>query len=252
MALLAIDQGNTRTKFGLFSEGSLQRTWVHPTDKSATPATLAMQAFSSFVVSSPVTIGLCTVVPDLIPAWRQMAEQKADAFTVISGDFPTPLRNGYKTPTTLGPDRLMTAVAAADRVGTPVIPISLGTAMVVDAVSADRAYLGGMIAPGIDVLIQSLATSASALWAIDWHEPNSPIGDTSEEAMASGIFHQSIGGLRNMVSMIRKEIGTDAPLALTGGWAQKCAPYLDHVAIVDAFLVLHGIAVCLREASFSH
>lgn len=245
MPLLAIDQGNSRTKFGLFVDGDLVHSWVTATDKQALPLQLAEAAFHLPEVPRPLLIGLCTVVPELVPAWEGMAEQTGCTLIRISGDTPTPLRNAYETPQTLGPDRLMAAVAAAQIAGAPVIPISLGTASVVDAVDGEGCFLGGMIAPGIGTSAEALSGAASALWPVQWHEPAHPIGRTSEDAMTNGLFYQSIGGLQAMIAAIRAALGAPAPLVLTGGWAQRVAPHLDGVAQVDENLVLRGIAVTL-------
>ncbi|MHB9129462.1 MAG: type III pantothenate kinase [Armatimonadota bacterium] len=246
--LLAIDQGNTRAKFGLFDDaGTLLRAWAAATEKEATALELRSSVFHAPDVPADVPIGLCSVVPELVPSWQQMAHDLGCPFTVITGQTPTPLTNAYETPETLGPDRLMSAVAAADAVGAPVIPISLGTATVVDAVSAQRAYLGGMIAPGIGLAAQALSNAASALWPAEWHQPEQAIGKSSEEAMTAGLFYLTVGGIQAMVRAVRHELDTDAPLALTGWWAQRVAPYLDHVKLVDEYLVLRGIALTLHS-----
>lgn len=251
MALLAIDQGNTRIKVGLFANGRLVEVWSSPTEKSATAAELAAVIFSTRDVPATTPLALCTVVPELLPAWHDVAAMRGHALTVITGATPTPLTNGYATPETLGPDRLMAAVAAEAMVGAPVIPISLGTATVVDAVAADRSYCGGLIGPGIGVTIDALLSATSALRAVDWHEPLAPIGRTSAESLNNGIFYHAVGGVQGMIAAVRRGLGVDAPLALTGGWAEHIAPFLDHVAVSDAYLILHGIALTLHESAAS-
>lgn len=247
MYLLAIDQGNTRTKFGLFLHGTLERSWIADTDKSATPEMLYAQAFPSPELPRVLHLGLCSVVPELLPAWERMAAACQCPLTILTGQSPTPLRNAYATPDTLGGDRLMAAVAAAARVGTPVIPLHAGTATVVDAVSADGAYLGGMISLGIGSTANALTVATSALPLAAWQEPEHAIGRSSREAVANGLFYHSVGGVRAMVDAVRAELGTSAPLALTGGWAHALRPYLDHVALLDEFLALHGIAITLAD-----
>jgi type III pantothenate kinase len=251
VSLLAIDQGNTRTKFGLFVDGQLRDAWNVPTDKTATASDLH-GALDASVRAAPTTmLGLCSVVPELLPAWRQFAQECGYPLTVITGESPTPLINRYATPSTLGPDRLMAAVAAATQVGAPVISISLGTAITVDVVSADRRYLGGVIAPGIEVVSRTLASAASALHPVDWRIPSAAIGRTTDEALANGLYFQVIGGLQAMIQAMRDSLHVTAPLALTGGWAAQIAPLLDHVALVDEYLVLHGIAITLAATASS-
>ena len=247
MQLLAIDQGNTRTKFALFRDGAPRQTWTCATAKMATAAELASAAFHVESVPAGIRVGLSTVVPELRAAWEQAAALNGHPLTVLTGTSPTPLTNAYATPETLGPDRLLAAVAAAHAAGTPVISISLGTATVVDAVDAEGRYLGGMIAAGIGLASDLLAGAASALYPVAWHEPHEAIGHTSEESLSNGWFYQSVGGLRAMVHATREALAANAPLVLTGGWAERLAPYLDDVALIDELLVLHGIARVLQE-----
>jgi len=205
MELLAIDQGNTTTKFGYFRAGRLQHNWSVATDKGASTEMLAQILLDEGVVA-PLALGLSTVTPELLPAWRRMAQESGYSLTVINGNTPAPLQNEYGTPETLGADRFMAAVAAANVVGTPVIVISLGTAIVVDAVSPAGAYLGGIIAPGITATTVALENSASALPAGHWAPPSRAIARDTTEALANGLFYQSVGGLRAMVQAVRDEL----------------------------------------------
>lgn len=248
MDLLAIDQGNSRTKFGLFVDGVLQQAWAVPTVKPGDARAL-QQSLIAHGITAPARIGLCSVVPEALPGWQALAAAGGHRLQVIDGRTAGPLRNAYATPETLGPDRLMAAVAAAARVGTPVIPISLGTAIVVDAVSAEGVYLGGMIAPGIDVIARALASSTSALTRVDWHAPREAIGRSSLTAQESGLYHLSLGGIRTMIAAAREALGSATPLVLTGGWASRLAPCLDGVALVDEQLILTGIALTLAAGN---
>lgn len=246
MLLLAIDQGNSRTKFGLVRQGELERTWAVPTEKTAAVAHWSAAAFAAGVPHG-TPVALCSVVPELLPVWAEVADRVGSPLTVITGSTPTPLVNAYTTPATLGADRLMAAVAAAYLVGVPVLSVSVGTATVVDAVGEGSTYLGGMIAPGIAATTQALSEAASTLGPAVWREPTHAIGQSSEEALANGLFYASIGGLRAMIEAIRTELRTDAPLALTGGWADRVAPHLTGVARVEPHLVLLGIARTLAR-----
>jgi hypothetical protein len=113
--LLAIDQGNTRTKFGVFRGQALLGTWALPTDKAVEVAALTRLLAGHLPIDSPPypPIALCSSVPELLPTWRAAAEAAGRALTIFTGESPVPLRNGYATPATLGADRLLAAVAAA-------------------------------------------------------------------------------------------------------------------------------------------
>jgi type III pantothenate kinase len=242
VAILAIDQGNSRTKLGLFRDGVLLHSWDAPTDKAADSTALAQLLWTAEVPPN-TPIGLCSVVPELRDAWVTATDALGYPLTIITGETPTPLRNAYATPATLGPDRLMAAVAAISMVGgPPVIPISLGTATVVDAVGSGPTYLGGMIAPGIGTSARALGLAASALDEPTWEYPAHAIGASTAEALASGLFHFAVGSLNAMLAATRAELGAPAPAIVTGGWADHITPYLDGPAIAYPNLVLLGIA----------
>jgi len=245
--LLAIDQGNSRTKFGVFADGELRHTWAIPTDKSATSAALHTAITTHGDVHHDTIIAVSSVVSELRTEWEGMAAAAGWPFFMITGTFVTPLINAYHTPETLGPDRLMAAVAAFHRARGPVMPVLLGTATVVDAVTGDGEYLGGLIAPGIGVSVDLLSKNASALDSVTWRPPANAIGRSTREALHNGLFFASIGGLRHMIAAIRHELHLSAPLALSGGWAVDVQSHLDGVAFLDPHLVLHGIAISISH-----
>lgn len=246
MTLLAIDQGNTRTKIGLVAQGKIQQHWIIPTEKDQQDRSSLTTLFTALQIPTHLPLAICSVVPETIARWQLAAAQWGVSCTSITGSTATPLDNRYATPLTLGPDRLMAAVAAAHLVAPPLIVMSLGTATVVDAVSIDNAYLGGMIAPGIEILMNALVDATSALPAIVWRQPELAIGRNTEESMTNGWFYATTGGLQAMVSAISASLHADLPLVLTGGWATTVAQHLPQVALVDEYLVLKGIALTLQ------
>lgn len=248
MSLLAIDIGNTRTKFGVFSQNALVRTWNVATAEIAT-----VDAAGHILASLPpgTTIGVCSVVATHTTYFRDAARQQERTCILLSGQSPTPLRNRYHTPDMLGTDRLMAAVAAVQLCGAPVIPICLGTATVVDAVSAQHEYLGGMIAPGVGTAMQGLAHTASALYPITWQHPASAIGCNTDQALISGLYYQTLGGIRAMIDAVRDALGVAAPIVLSGGWAAPLQTDISAGARYEPHLILHGIAVTVRHMAYT-
>ena len=242
---LLIDQGNSYTKFARVNDGNLQPTRQCATNKTATVDALYQEISAASATSHVTRLALCTVAPELLPNWQAAAEQAGLPLQIITGNTPTILENAYRSPDTLGADRLMAAVAASSLVGNPVISLSLGTATVVDAVSAEGVYLGGMIAPGIDTCSRALANSASALWPVAWQPPSSAIGRDSQSSLANGIFFHHLGGIRAMIAALREELGQQTPMVMTGGWAGAVSPFLDLVRLIDPQLVLRGIGLTL-------
>jgi type III pantothenate kinase len=152
------------------------------------------------------------------------------------------LANRYRAPGQLGPDRLATAVAAAHRFGAPVIVASLGTAVVVDAVSASKEYLGGTIWVGLTPGLDALFERAAMLPHISQRPPMTPIGGDTEECLLAGAFHGTASLVEGVAARMRESVG-DAPLVLTGGDAELISSYLRAKHELALHLTLEGIGL---------
>jgi type III pantothenate kinase len=147
----------------------------------------------------------------------------------------------YDDPREVGPDRIANAVAAADRYGAPCIVVDFGTSTNFDVVSADAEYVGGVLAPGIEVSMDALAAGAARLRKVDFVEPETVIGKTTVAALQSGVVYGFAGQVDGIVDAIRGELGTDARAIATGGLAELIAPHSRTIERVDPFLTLEGL-----------
>jgi len=243
-SLLAADVGNRLTKAARFDDGALTAEIAFPTEQGLTSADLRA-AIAPFCDCRAVAV--CSVVPRATDAWVDVARSLGLEPLLIRGDTPTPLTNRYQPPESLGADRLAAAVAAHAMVGGPVVAVTVGTAITVNAVSAHGEFLGGAVAPGIHAAMEGLAAQAADLRPVRVAKPERAIGRTSEEAMQAGLVFGAIGQVRELVARVRRELGAAAPVILTGGDADLIAGELEGVHSVDRMLVLRGVHLIWRH-----
>jgi len=232
--LLVVDIGNTTTRIGLWDGREAVETGVSSTGAGCAPT----------LPDGPLEgVALCSVVPEAEDHWCAYAEQHGLELLAIRGDTPAPLTNRYGQPAQLGGDRLCAAVGAVNRLGAPVIVVSLGTATVVDAVSAQREFLGGAIMAGVDTGLAALHENTAALPRVRAQSPSGPIGGNTEQCLHVGAVLGTAALVEGLVARMRAEIGP-AKVALTGGNAALVAPHLQLTEEVEwavyPTLVLEG------------
>jgi len=147
----------------------------------------------------------------------------------------------------VGADRIVNAVAAYEAYGGPCIVADYGTATTFDVISADGDYLGGAIAPGIEVSLEALTTRAAKLIKVELVEPDHAIGKSTIEALQSGAVYGFAGEVEGVVHAIWAELGDRCPVIATGGLADMIARHTDVIEKVDPFLTLRGIEIVMRR-----
>src|SRR6476620_10857181 len=216
MALLAIDVGNTQTVFGLFEGEELREHWRVATERNRSGDELGA-LFGSFVELEAVDgIALASTVPQLHRAYEDFAKEYAKAELLELGPgvkTGVPIR--YDDPREVGPDRIANAVAAVERYGAPAIVVDFGTSTNFDVVSPAGEYVGGVLAPGIEVSMEALFSRAARLFKVDFAEPPTVIGRTTATALQSGRVYGFAGQVDGIVAAIRAELGVDAPVVAT-------------------------------------
>src|SRR5438874_7758919 len=149
----------------------------------------------------------------------------------------------YDDPREVGPDRIANSIAARERYGAPCIVVDFGTSTNFDVVSAAGEYVGGVLAPGIEISMDALFARAARLLKVDFEEPPSVIGKSTETALRSGLVYGFAGQVDGIVDRIRGELGADARVVATGGLADLIAPHSRTVSKVDPYLTLEGLRI---------
>jgi type III pantothenate kinase len=221
--LLAIDVGNTQTVLGLFDEERLVHSWRVKTDARSTADELVL-TFRGLLADAPASItgiALCSTVPAVLRELRTMlARYYADVPTVI-------VEPGVKTgvpvhtdnPKEVGADRIVNTLAAHHLVGGPSIVVDFGTSTNLDVVSAKGEFLGGALAPGIEISLDALAARAAQLRKVELVRPRSVIGKNTVEALQSGALYGFAGQVDGLVERIEAELGNVTAAIATGGLA---------------------------------
>jgi type III pantothenate kinase len=242
--LLAVDVGNTQTVFGLYEGAELGEHWRIATEAQRTGDELGALLADFLELESLDGICLSCTVPRLIPEYEHLAERWAKVpLLVIGPGVKTGIAIQHDAPHEIGPDRIVNAVAAKEKYGAPAIVVDFGTSTNFDVVSAAGEYVGGVLAPGIEISMDALFTRAARLVKIDFVEPASVIGKSTATALQSGLVYGFAGQVDGIVDAIRGELGADATAIGTGGLVDLIAPHARTIAKVDPFLTLDGLRI---------
>jgi type III pantothenate kinase len=245
--LLAIDVGNTQTHLGAFRGAELVEHWRFQTRAGATGDELA-ERISGLLPLSGVepraveAIVVSSVVPPLGNEYEAMASRYFDAPCLAVGPgVKTGMAIRIDNPYEVGADRLVNAVAAYERIGGACVVVDFGTGINFDAVSADGEYLGGAIAPGVEISLSALAERGARIPRIDLAEPDSAIGKSTRAAIQSGVIFGFAGLIDGVARRIERELGGAPTLIATGGLAHAIVPFCERIDEVDDLLTLTGL-----------
>jgi type III pantothenate kinase len=242
--LLAVDVGNTQTVFGLYAGAELGERFRIATEAQRTGDELGALLDDFVDFDSLDGICLSSTVPRLIREYEHVAERWAKATLLTIGPgVKTGIQIQYDDPREVGPDRVMNAVAAKERYGAPAIVVDFGTSTNFDVVSPGGDYVGGVLAPGVEVSMDALFARAARLVKVDYVEPPSVIGKTTATALQSGLVYGFAGQVDGIVDAIRGELGAEAKAVATGGLAELIAPHTRTISNVDPFLTLDGLRI---------
>lgn len=247
--LIAFDIGNTTIAIGLFDGKRLVQTWRISSDREKTTDEYGLILRSLLDVSgqdlSVVREAiLSSVVPPLTPIFQSLAAALFKVKTLVVGPG---LRTGmpilYDAPLEVGADRIAAAVSAYEKIGGACIVLDFGTATTFDAVSAKGEYLGGAIAPGVQISAEALYLKTAKLPRIEVRKPAKAIGKTTVASMQSGLYHGYIGLTLNIIREIRKEMGGEAAVVATGGFGEMMSAEIPDIHSYEPHLVLEGLRI---------
>jgi type III pantothenate kinase len=245
--LLVVDVGNTQTHFGTYRGDELVEHWRFATVRESTADEIGAALRNLLELRG---IGLADLkgsivsssVPALEPEWQEMGRRYLDHEPITVGPgVKTGMPIRIDNPRELGADRLVNAVAAYEQLGGPCIAVDFGTALNYDVVSASGAFLGGIIAPGVEVSLDALTTRGAKLPKIDLAPPRQAIGKGTVEAIRSGIIFGYAAQVDGMIRRVQEELGEEAEVIATGGLASHVVPHCEEIDHVDDFLTLKGL-----------
>ncbi len=232
---LLINNNNTRTKFALASRDGLL---AH---ESMLSREVTLEAVASLLAGwSWEKVVLASVVPDNVEALK--AAQGSRPLIEISHLLPMGVEIDFPNPATIGADRLANAAAVAGEYpGRAVVVVDFGTAVTFDIIDARPAYVGGVIAPGLDAMRHYLHQRTALLPEIEIVRPEAAIGKSTEGAMQSGAFHGYRGLVREILAQIDTEMEGSAKVIATGGYAALIADEFPEITLVEPLLTMHGL-----------
>ena len=245
--LLAVDVGNTQTVIGAYRGSELVGHWRISTNSNQTGDELALY-YQGFLMLKGLSFAdfdaviVSSVVPSATMSLEHMTRECWDFEALIVGNnIDAGVSVLVDNPREVGPDRLVNAVAAFERYGGPSIVVDFGTATTLDAISGGGEYLGGVIAPGIEISSQALFRKAARLTRVEMHRPPSVIGKNTVWSLQSGIIFGFSGQVDRLVELMREELGGEITVVATGGLAEVIVDECRSVQFHDPLLTLHGL-----------
>ncbi len=250
--LLAIDCGNTNTVFSIWDGRQFLATWRIATDHKRTADEYFVWLSSLMMltkIDADVTEAIISsTVPRVVFNLRVLCDRYFGTRPIVVGrpDCRLPVSPRVDQGTTVGPDRLTNTVAGFDRHGGDLIIVDFGTATTFDVVDSDGAYIGGVIAPGVNLSLEALHMAAAALPHIDVTKPQAAIGTNTVACMQSGVYWGYIGLVEGIVRQIRLERERPMKVIATGGLAALFNQGFDLFDSVEDDLTMHGLVLINR------
>jgi type III pantothenate kinase len=245
--LLVVDVGNTQTHVGAFRGQELVHDWRFATVRESTADELGaalrnLLALRDLGFADLDASILSSTVPQLRPEWTAMAERYlGHVMPVVGPGVRTGMPIRMDNPREVGADRLVNAVAAYERLGGPCVIVDFGTAITYDCVGPAGEYVGGIIAPGVEISMEALTSRAAAIPRIDLTAPRALIGKSTVEAIRSGVIFGFAAQVDGIVGRLREELGEETEAIATGGLAGAIVPFCDLIDEIDDLLTLTGL-----------
>ncbi len=259
--LLTIDVGNTNTVLGVFDGDEVVEHWRISTDPVRTADELAVLLYGllrqSALLREPDISGisLCSTVPSVLHELREMCRRHYGDVPalIVEPGVKTGVSLRYDNPKEVGSDRIMNSVAAMHLYGGPAIVVDFGTSTNFDAVSERGDFVGGVLAPGIEISVDALSRRAAQLLKVELTRPARVIGKSTVEALQSGIIYGFAGQVEGIATRMATELSPDDPDAVTIIATGGLAPLvIDEVSVIDAYepwLTLIGLRLTYERNS---
>jgi type III pantothenate kinase len=247
--LLVVDIGNTNTALGIFLEKKLIEDWKIRTERERTSDEYALTLLSLLNSAGIETheiksVIISSVVPPLTPVFQNLCQKLFQLRPLVVGPgLKTGMPILYENPLEVGADRVVVAVAAFEKYGGPCVVVDFGTATTFDAISSRGEYLGGAIAPGIQISAEALFLKTAKLPRIEIRKPKKAIGRSTVASMQAGLFFGYVGLISNINKKIKRELGGEAKVIATGGFAAQISPEIKSIDVNEPHLTLEGLRI---------
>ncbi|MDD8020624.1 MAG: type III pantothenate kinase [Acidobacteriota bacterium] len=251
--IMVIDIGNTTIALGVFQGKKLLASWKIKSDREKTAdeyglilcsllshEELACQKINGAIISS--------VVPPLTPVIQQAFERYFAVKPLVVGPgLKTGMPIIYENPSEVGSDRIVAACAAYEKYGGPCLVVDFGTATTFDAISSTGEYLGGSIAPGIQISAEALYLRTARLPRIEIKKPKAAIGRNTVSSMQSGLYFGYIGLVNQIIAEMSAELQSTPVVIATGGQADLIAPEIKVINHLEPNLMLEGLRLLYEK-----
>ena len=251
--ILAVDIGNSNIVLGCFDENEILFEDRLSTDRDSTVLEYAViiktslemhhleyEQITGAIISSVVP----SVTENVQQAIFRLIGQQA---MVVSPGMKTGLNILLDDPKQLGSDRVADAVGAIGEYPCPLIIVDMGTATTISVIDGQKNFMGGMIIPGLQVSLDSLANRTSQLPHISLEAPKKVMGTNTVDCMKSGISYSTAGSIDGAIERIEEELGETCTVVSTGGHARKIIPYCHHEILIDPHLLLKGLMTIYKK-----
>ncbi len=247
--VLVFDVSNTHIVMGLYKDKELLYHWTISTDLDKTADEYAVLMHNLFLLkgtgfSEVSALVISSVVPPLMPVFQDLGRKYFKVNPLIVGPgIKTGASILYDNPREVGADRIVNAVAAFEHYGGPLIIVDFGTATAFCVISPRGEYLGGALAPGVEIATEALFQRAAKLPRIELAKPKAVIARNTIEAMQSGILYGFAGLVDGVVNRLKQEIGQPVKVIATGHMVELIAEHTETIDVVDPLLTMEGLRI---------
>lgn len=254
--ILIIDIGNTNVVLGIYKNNEKINSWRLETRQTKTMDEYGSQIESILLhegisASDIDDVVIGSVVPNLQNTFKLMCEKYLSHDPIVIGENTrTGMPIKYENPKEVGADRIANSVAMIEHYKLPAILIDMGTAITFDVVSEKGEYLGGAIAPGMNISSNALFEKTSKLPKVEFEVPKSSIGKTTEEAIKSGLVYGYVGLVDNIIEQILKDLGIskeNTTIVGTGGYSNLISQMSKYITDTDKDITLEGMRLIYEK-----
>lgn len=247
--LLAVDVGNTQITLGIYQGKELRAEWSISTDRRKTADEYGLLfthllEHAGFLTGSIAAVIISSSVPPVTPTLEVTCTRYFNLTPLVIGPgIKTGMVIRYDNPREVGADRIVIAVAAYEKYGGPLVVVDFSTATIFDVISREGEYLGGVIAPGVQISAEALFVAAAKLPRIELVKPRTVLARNTIHAMQSGIIYGFAGQVEEIVGRLTSELGSDTRVVATGDLAEVIATEASAIQHVDPYLSLEGLRI---------